>query len=66
VPVALMYDMLLSTLAIFWLVRAAREAGGPARRAAGPPTIARGLIGRIASLSAACRRRRSARWRCSL
>ncbi len=28
VPVALMYDMLLSTLAIFWLVRAAREAGG--------------------------------------
>jgi len=26
--VALMYDMLLSTLAIFWLVRAAREAGG--------------------------------------
>ncbi|MEN3976039.1 glycosyltransferase family 87 protein [Emcibacter sp. SYSU 3D8] len=28
VPVALMYDMVLSTLAIFWLVRAARSAGG--------------------------------------
>lgn len=28
VPVALMYDMLLSTIAIFWLIRAARAAGG--------------------------------------
>jgi alpha-1,2-mannosyltransferase len=28
VQVALMYDMILSTLAVFWLVRAAREGGG--------------------------------------
>lgn len=27
VPVALMYDMLVSTVAIFWLIRAARESG---------------------------------------